>query len=329
MKRNDYVSEEEKHYLFSRKLLPRLYTEFIDYQYNDKGLARGTVHNLKIPVLRFLQKHPNIGIPSGVQSLKPKLLHDYVTVTSKSLSRTGVSKLINGLREYCRFLFFKSYHKKDLSFAIPSIVIHRLMSLDRGLTKEQVTTLLKVPDRKTLIGKRDYAILLILAIYGVRQGQLIALKMKDINWKEKTIHFKAVKGGKDVTFPLYPNVAEALLDYFKAGRSDASKKYSEVFLKVEARKNGKNSQTPLGRALWYMIKRRFDAAGIREHSYGPKGGHSLRHSVATFLVEGETPIKEIADYLGHRRIDSSFRYTKVNLNKLRKLCIQWPGGRSC
>lgn len=329
MKRNDYISEEEKYYLFNRKLLPKLYIEFINYQYADKGLARGTVHNLKRPVLKFLQKHPKYGTSSGAKNLQPKVLHDYVTDTARSLSKEGVSKLINGLREYCRFLFFKDYHKKDLSFAIPSIVIHRLMSLDRGLSKEQIVKLLKVPDRKSLIGKRDYAILLMLAIYGVRQGQLIALKMKDIDWKEKTIHFKAVKGGKDVKFPLYPNVAESLLDYFKSGRNEADKEYKSVFLKIIRKKKGELEQTELGRTLYYMIRRRFDAAGIKEHSYGPKGGHSLRHSVATFLIEGESPIKEVADYLGHRRIESSYRYTKVNLNKLRKLSVKWPGGLSC
>ena len=162
--------------------------------------------------------------------------------------------------------------------------------------------------------------------YGIRQGQLIDLRLQDINWKNKTIHFRAVKGGRDVIVPLTPEVAEALLEYFKGGRMDAPKEYDQVFLTAGENSFAKEGQRPLGRALWYMINRRIQALGIGDLATYPRGPHALRHAFATKLINEDTPIKNISDMLGHKRIGTTFIYAKANLSKLRKLTSEWSEG---
>jgi site-specific recombinase XerD len=320
----EYVTEEEKYFLFKEKTLPRLYVEFLHHQREVKGLASGTIHNLKKPVLAFLITYPKYATSNGIKTLRAKHVHDYVTKTAIKLSRHNKSKLINGLREFFRFLFIEEHHPKDLSFCVPSVIIHRLTSFHRGLSQEKIHRVLSVPDRKTHVGRRDYAILLLLASYGIRQGQLIALLMQDINWKNKTIYFKAVKGGKDVTMPLFPNIAEALLKYFAGGRREAPPQFKQVFLTCGSGGSAADGQRPLGKALWYMIHRRFSAAGINQKSYEPKGAHSFRHAFATRLIEDQQPLKTVSDLLGHKSINTTFIYTKSNLTRLRKLCQPWP-----
>jgi integrase/recombinase XerD len=321
---DEYISEEEKSYIFQGKILPPLYLEFLKYLREVKGVARGTVHNLKKPILRFLMKSPPFGTKQGIKKLREPIIQKYVTETAPALSWEGKKKLVNSMREYFRFLHLKGYISKDFSTVVPSLVSYRMTTIQRGLPWEKVEELLKVPDRKTHTGRRDYAILLMFALYGVRQGQLIDLKMSEINWKLQTIHFRAVKGGRDVVVPLFPEMAEALIEYFKGGRKDAPAKYQEVFLTTGRGGSVVTGQRRIGRALWYMIHRRLKAIGITEASEVPRGPHSIRHALATRMIEKNQPIKTISDLLGHRSIETTFIYTKSDIKRLRKLKVEWP-----
>ena len=325
---DEYISEEEKSYFFQGKLLPPLYLEFLKYSREVKGIARGTVHNLKKPILRFLMKSPSFGTRQGIKKLREPFIQTYVTEAAPTLSWEGKKKLVNGLREYFKFLHLKGYVAKDFSIVVPSLVSYRMTTIQRGLPWEKVEELLKVPDRKTHTGRRDYAILLMFALYGVRQGQLIDLKMRDIDWRGQTIHFRAVKGGRDVVVPLFPEMAEALIEYFKGGRKDAPVKYQEVFLTTGRGGSAVTGQRRIGRALWYMIHRRLRAIGITEASEIPRGPHSIRHALATRMIEGNQPIKTISDLLGHRSIETTFIYTKSDMKRLRNLTVEWPEVRS-
>jgi len=179
---------------------------------------------------------------------------------------------------------------------------------------EDVQKLLAAPDRRTLVGKRDYAILRLVASYGLRIGQAIHLRVRDIDFRQQLIHFPAEKGCKPLSFPILEEVAEALLGYLRE-RGDAPT--DEVFLTVRGTRRPLGINNHLGSAL----KSYFLRAGIRATRYG---AHPIRHAFATRLMQQGTPIKEIADLLGHRSIETTFLYTKVDVDRLRRLSVEWP-----
>jgi integrase/recombinase XerD len=170
-----------------------------------------------------------------------------------------------------------------------------------------------VPDRETHIGRRTYAILQLLATYGVRIGQVTKLRLQDIDWREGSIHFQSSKWGNPLCLPLYPEVADALLAYIRETRGKVP--YPEVFLTVFLTVD-KHMPLRNGRALYSSMKTCFRKAGIAASA------HAIRHAFATRLMEHNTPIKTIADLLGHKSISTTFIYTKVDLKHLRLLAYE-------
>ena len=171
-----------------------------------------------------------------------------------------------------------------------------------------------MPNRSRPNGKRNYAFLLLIATYGVRRHQARSLKLRDIRWREGLIHFPSCKGGKPLCFPLYENVAEALLDYIKNARGKFA--FEEVFLQK------RTTPKPLGdSSLDSTLKIYYQRAGIKSQT---TGFHAIRHAFVTKLMKEQTPIKNISDLLGHRSIKSTYIYTKVDLPQLRTLCREWP-----
>jgi integrase/recombinase XerD len=320
----EYITEQEKEYFYNGRKLPRLYREYLEYLKSDKGLSRGTIHNHKKPVLIFLTKLAGRSTPAGVKHLRPHHIHDYVTETAKPLTREGKKRLVTGLREFFRFLFLQDYTKKDLSKSVPTIVTYRMSRLHRGVPWKIVEELLRGPDRRTHRGRRDYAVILVLARYGVRSGQVVNLRLGDIDWKKKTIHFKAMKGGKDVLAPLLPDVVQALMAYFKGGRMKAPKKYDQVFLTTGTYGSYSDGQRPIGRALWYMVSRQLARIGYDRGKDTPRGPHSIRHAFATKLLEEKQPMKTIADLIGHESIKTTYVYAKSDMKMLKEIIVQWP-----
>ena len=177
------------------------------------------------------------------------------------------------------------------------------------------TKTIRINKRVTEMLSAFFAILSLLIHYGVRIGQAITLKLQNIHWQAGTISFDASKRGNALCLPLHAEVANALLTYIHKARGTA--KFQEVFLTVN------RSQRPLGKNNDYhaYLKKYYIKAGI---NFPHQGSRPLRHAFATRLVNKNIPIKSIADLLGHRQIESTFVYTKVNVNQLRKLTRRWP-----
>ena len=170
-----------------------------------------------------------------------------------------------------------------------------------------------MPRMNSQHGRRNYAILLIMATYGVRYAQATRLKLKDIQWKQERIHFSSCKFGRPLNFPLYENVANAILDYIKNGRPESD--LPDLFLQRG------NPPEKLSYGFHSTLRHYFKRAGIESHSVG---FHSIRHAFATKLMNEETPLKNISDLLGHTSIKSTLCYTKVDEKRLRYFCREWP-----
>src|SRR3990167_524208 len=171
------VTDDERKFFYSGRKLPRIYLEYLNYLRQVRKLSVGTVQNRKIETLRFLLKHPNHSRHGTIKGLRPVDVQEYtIEAAGRMKSRHRRRNLVIVLRDFFRFLHFSEHTPKDLSLAVPTIVTYRYSSVPKGLPWSVVEQLLKVPNRRTFCGKRDYAIILMLARYGIRAIQLRALR---------------------------------------------------------------------------------------------------------------------------------------------------------
>lgn len=249
------------------------------------------------------------------------LSHDQVETffLHYSSTRGGASRaqMQAVLRVFLRFCFSKG-HTRDLSGAVPTLRSFTLATVPRATSEEDIRRILAQINRATPAGLRDYAMIQMFLGYGVRSKQVRTLRLSDIDWKRSEIRFPVMKYGKAVHLPLTAVVGESLLDYLQHGRPTSSER--EIFLSV---------MPPFGpiqaSTISNIVTRHANAAGIAPHTAGP---HRFRHAFATRMLKEGQSLKAIADLLGHRRLQTTFIYTKVDFQSLSAVPLEWPEGRS-
>lgn len=219
------------------------------------------------------------------------------------------------LRSFFRFCLHAGYLTQALDKVVPSVRHYRRDTVPRGYTEEEAQALLESIDRRHPAGCRDYAICLLFYTYGVRGVQLCALRLQDIYWEQNEVFFKGTKQGKDSLLPLTVEVGESLLDYVQNARPRGTG-YAEVFLTTRAPYHPLKS-----RNLSPQIRKRAHAAGIDKPNRGP---HAFRHAFATRMLQRGHSLKEVADVLGHRNLETTFIYTKVDFAALSQVALPWP-----
>jgi integrase/recombinase XerD len=229
-------------------------------------------------------------------------------------SVAGARYLVFVVRSLLRYLHVAGLVGLPLQWAVPGIADLRDRSLPRGLEAEAVKALLSSCDRRRTVGRRDYAILLLLWRLGLRAGEVAALTLEDIDWRagELLIHGK---GGTEDVLPLPCDVGEAVVSYLcRRPRSECR----TVFLKVVA------PAGPLSaKALWGVVHDACVRAGIP-----PVGPHRLRHTAATGMLREGASLAEIGQVLRHRSEQTTAAYAKVDRAALRPLALPWPEVRS-
>lgn len=293
----------------------KLLKEYLEFLRNHQCSADATVVIRKIFIQPFLISLGRIGRPSTLHLLTAKTIHDYIIDNSPSLHRASKKHLSSTLRSFLRFAYIKRYLKSDMVEAVPVITSRKLDRLPESIPWESVKKLLSMPDKRTSSGRRDYAVMFLCIHYGLRIGQVLSLKLDDIHWEDEFICFPGCKQSNALRLPLNNEVVEALFNYIKCDRSTCS--YKDVFLTL------KGEQRPLSRHNRYYsnIQKYYVKAGIKSKSQGTR---NLRHAFATHLLSHKVPIKTIADLLGHRYIETTFIYTKVDYDQLRTLARKWP-----
>ncbi len=294
--------------------LPKILLEYCDHQKQIQSILDTSIYQRLIHVKPFVAALGANAAPSRINKVDPSFVHRYVLKTAPKFSRRYQKEFLCALRSFFKFLKFKGYTTKNLIDALPKLPTWQLSEVPRGISWSDVQKLLSAPKRQAPNGKRNYAILLLMATYGVRYAQARRLKIKDIHWRKELIHFASCKGGRPLDFPLYGNVADALLDYLENGRLKSD--LPEVFLQRGS------PPEPLGGGLHSTLKLYFKKSGIKSAA---QGFHSIRHAFATKLMNEETPLKNISDILGHTSIKSTLCYTKVDEVQLRRFCREWPG----
>ena len=230
------------------------------------------------------------------------------------LNPKTIAVIVSDVRSFLRFLTMRGILQKDLSAELPKIRVPRDATIPSVWDQELLVRLLGAVDRSSPKGKRDYAILLLACRLGLRTGDIRTLKLDDLRWEDSTIEITQAKTCTPLTLPLTNEVGEALIDYLKSGRPQTT--HREVFLKV------KPPFDPFtGNNLHHIVTYWRLLSGITFRSSQKRGIHSLRHTLATRLLEKGTPLTTIAEILGHTSLESTRIYAKADVEALRGVAL--------
>jgi site-specific recombinase XerD len=248
---------------------------------------------------------------ASLASLSPPLLAAFLIERCVGLARTSRRDLCGTLRIFLRYCHRERIVKRDLSAAVEVPRVHRLANVPRGITWEEVRDMLNCVDRRCALGRRDYAMLLLLVTYGLRGIEVAQLMLEDIDWQHERLNIPQRKAGHWSAYPLASGVGEAIIDYLKNGRPQTTDRH--VFLRSMAPWRPITSAAVSSAAVRYLRR-----AGVRVHR---AGAHTLRHTCVQRLVDAQFSLKTIGDYVGHRSAQSTKIYTKVDVAALREVAM--------
>jgi len=220
------------------------------------------------------------------------------------------------LRSFLRFLHQRGDTAVDLAGAVLPVMHWRLSGVPKALSREQVESLLESCERNTVGGRRDYAILLLLARLGLRAGEVVAMTLDDLDWNAGVVTVRG-KGQRQELLPVPHEVGEALVNYLRDGRPTCTTRH--LFVRLKAPHHGFTSSV----AVCNVVRRALVRAGIDPLF---KGSHLLRHSLACEMLRHGASLEDIGQILRHRHPETTQIYAKVDLEALRALAPPWPGG---
>src|SRR5258708_39623068 len=240
----------------------------------------------------------------------------FVQRQAERITTKSAPTVVTALRSFFRHLLHRGAIETDMAVCVPTISTWSLSGVPKFLPAEQIQRVLDSCDRNTAIGKRNYAILLLLARLGLRAGEVVTLTLDDIDWGAGLITVRA-KGKRVTQMPLPVEVGAAMADYLRQARPHCSCR--RVFIRKNAPWGGFANSV----AICSLVDRALKRAGV-ESAY--RGSHLFRHSLATQMLKQGASLPEIGNLLRHRLPDTTAIYAKVDLISLRSIALPWPGG---
>ena len=297
--------------------LPRQFKEAYDSYValcSEAGYSqRGTYTRLNRikRMLLFFDQH---GV-SSMQSLTAGRISEFFRSQIELDSRT-VATMLTVSRVFFRHLYRKGLTQEDLSEKLPVVKANRKFRLPRIWKQEDVLSVLNSIDRGSPVGKRDYAIMMLVTRYGLRSADVKDLKLSDLRWSENVIELLQSKTRNLLRLPLLRDVGWAIIDYLQNGRPHSE--YPEVFLTctVPIRPFGQNSC-----ALNAILAKRVQQAGVRISREVPKGMHSLRHTLASVMLANDVELPVISSVLGHVTSETTNVYLHTDIARLRECAL--------
>jgi integrase/recombinase XerD len=289
-----------------------LIARFQRYLCSERSLSAGTVRGYVRHADRFVT-----GLAPGVElgDVTARVVTAAVLREAVGVSVSAAQNFVAGLRAFLRFCFIEGLIGFDLSQAALPVTGRRRSSLPRGIAPADARALLESCDRRSMLGRRDYALLVVLLRLGLRRGEVVDLRLDDIDWRMGELVVRG-KGNRQDRLPLPVDVGEAIASYLRRGRPASDRR--ELFLR------GRAPFDPIAAGtVASTVRRACRRAGIAE-----VGSHRLRHTVACEMVAADVALTEIAQVLRHRSLQSTAIYARVDLDRLRRLAQPWPKGGS-
>lgn len=295
--------------------------EYLDYLENKKLIVKESIAQHHKYLLIFNVSCHEKGIQFSVD-LDIDVIYYSIQQLDKRTSYCKPESLLRTIRGFYGFLVMKGVLNKKILNQIPKYKKIYRPKLPVIFKPDEIIDILKIPNRNTSTGKRNYALLLICLRYGLRANDIRNLKLSNINWDSNTIELKQNKTKVDITLPLYVDFGNALIDYLKNGRPDCKSDY--IFLTTYYPYDPPLSASYITR----MIRGYASKAGLNLRNRRT-GVYSFRHTLASTLVNSSVPIHEISERLGHLKINSTKHYLKLDIETMRICCLPIPqvGGR--
>jgi site-specific recombinase XerD len=295
--------------------LKRIECGFAKYLAQERGLEQITIDTYLPIAGRFLSDQFGTG-PIVLNGLFPNDIVRFILRYTETVSTKRAQLIVCSLRSFFRFLYQRGETAIDLSPSALTVANWRLSELPKFLEPEQVERLLQSCNQDSLVGQRDYVILLLLARLGLRAGDVVHMTLDDIDWEVGQL-IVCGKSHRQERLPLPQDVGEALVRYLCDGRPPCSSR--RVFIRIKAPHKGFSSSV----AICNIVRRALIRAKL-DPAF--KGSHLLRHSLATQMLRAGASLAEIGEILRHQRLDTTQIYAKVDLVTLRALAQPWPGG---
>jgi site-specific recombinase XerD len=292
----------------------QLQRDYAQYLRIERGLAPATVTDYCRVLRWFLTDRFGDG-PLDLQVLDVSTITTFVIRRASTMSPRYAKSLVTALRSICQFLWQRGAIDRNLAAGVPSVPDWRLATIPKYLGPEEVECVLQACDRHTAPGRRDYAILLLLARLGLRAGEILALELDDIHWRTGEIVVRSSKRLPQDRLPLLTEVGEALATYLHQDRP--SHPTRRVFLCMGAPRRGFAHPSTVST----IVRRALTRAGL---SPALTGAHLFRHSLATRMLRQGASLPEIGQVLRHRAVGTTEIYAKVDLAGLRALAAPWP-----
>ena len=283
---------------------------FAEYLRGERGFKEATIYNYRRHLSEFAEYLDQAGVTS-FNELSPPLLAAFIVERAPGMAPRTRRGLCCHVRVLLRFCHREGITNRDLSGAVGMSQVYRLDDVPRSITWDEVRRMLDAVERRTIRGRRDYAILLLLVTYGLRAHEVAKLTLDDVDWKRERLQILERKAGHATAYPLAGVVGEALIDYLKRGRPETSDRH--LFFRALA------PQAPItAAAVSSSVALYLQRAGVKVRR---AGSHTLRHTCVQRLIDAEFPLKTIGDYVGHRSSQSTRIYTKVAIASLREVAM--------
>jgi site-specific recombinase XerD len=289
--------------------------EFQRYLLQERGLSPLTLLNYVPVIEQFLAERFHNRAPKFAM-LRALHVTGFVLRQARQLNPVRARLMVTALRSFFRYLRHRGAIATDLAGCVPTVPNWSLSTLPRFLPATTVERILECCDRTTSVGRRNHAILLLLARLGVRAGEVVGLSLDDIDWSTGQITIRG-KGGKSARLPLAADVGTALAAYLRHDRPRSVSR--RVFLRNRAPLVGLGNSSTISS----LVRRALKHAGVES---AHTGAHVLRHSLATSLLRQGSSLDEIGELLRHQSPDTTAIYAKVDVTALHTLALPWPGG---
>lgn len=277
---------------------------------HERGLSDGTLVQHRYFLRQFEAYLTKNGSPE-LEALSPQVLSSFVTELGQKYCKKAVHGVCCILKTFLRYLHRENITARELSKSVEAPRLYRLSHIPRSISWDDVRKLLERVDLHKPIGKRDYAILLLLVTYGLRAREVSALTLDDIDWRHERLYVRQRKAGHSTAYPLSTAVGNAITDYLRAGRPRG--KLRRLFFNAIA------PHGPITAATVSLLAQRYlREAGIEIRR---PGSHTLRHTCIQRLLDAHFNLKTIGDYVGHKSADATQVYTKVDIDRLREVAL--------
>ncbi len=299
----------------SQTHIQQVIDSFGQYLLDDKGLSHRTfvqyAPTIKIFLTRcFGKKAVNLSALTG-QDVVSFVQHQ---ATHLAIARMKVTT--NALRSFLRYAVYHDSINASIIDSVPTVASWSMTDIPKAISQEQIQAILNSCDRNTLIGKRDYAIFMLLIHLGLRSGEIISLTLDSIDWDLGSILI-AGKGGHITELPLPEEVGTAIVDYLQNGRPQCPDR--TLFLRALAPIRRLGAQQTIATIVYAAVNR----AGITTPTHG---AHQFRHALASNMLRKGASLTEIGSILRHQHSKTTNIYAKVDLIALKSLSMPWPTG---